>query len=194
MPDNNTESSPIDKTFEHNRRRLKPTDYVKSWIEKKVVEYGEQIGITVQEIPRVVFTRREVLSMSKELTAGRRTVTHKCLGICFCRAKTILINVKKHTSYEDLKHTIIHELVHYRFRYLKHGTRFKKRISLIQIGKRYKVKILYPENPQLSSSYKQGHKNTLQHIVHRQQSCRQYMPGLDAESGFWIVNDLGDEQ
>jgi hypothetical protein len=188
---NNNKSSPSDKTFGHNKRRLKPTDYVKSWIEKKVREYGQQIGIAAQEIPNIVFTRREVLTMPKELTAGRRTVTHKCLGICFCRAKTILINVKKHTSYEDLKHTIVHELVHYRFRYLKHGMRFEKRISLIQRGKRYKVKALFPENPPLSPSYKQDHKNRLQHILHHRQSCCKYIPGFDAESGFWIVNDLG---
>jgi hypothetical protein len=164
MPNNNITPSPLDKTFEPNRWRLRPTDYVKSWIEKKVREYGQQIGITAQEMPDIVFTRREVLAMPKELTAGRRTVTHKCLGICFCRARTILINVKKHTSYDDLKHTIVHELVHYRFRYLKHGMRFEKRISLIQRGKRYNVKVLYPENPSLSSSYEQRHENRLQHV------------------------------
>jgi hypothetical protein len=193
MPNNNTKSPPLHKTFEHNKRRLKPTDYVKSWIEKKVREYGQQIGIIAREMPNMVFTRREVLSMSKELTAGRRTVTHKCLGICFRSAKTILINVKKHTSYEDLKHTIVHELVHYRFRYLKHGNRFEKRISLIQRCKRYKVKILYPQNPPLSPSYKQDHVNTLQRILHYQQACCKYVLGSDAESRFWIVNYLWSE-
>jgi hypothetical protein len=158
-------SSLSDKTFDDDKRSLKPTDYVTSWIQKKTIEYGQQIGITAQDMPKVVFTRKEVLAMPKDLTVGRRTVTHKCLGICFRRAKTILINVKKHTSYEDLKHTIVHELVHYRFGYLKHGMRFEKRISLIQRGKRYKVKFLYGENPPLSSSYKQDHENTLQHIL-----------------------------
>jgi hypothetical protein len=142
---NNNKSSLSHKTFGSNKHTLRPTNYVKSWIEKQVRQYGQQIGITAQEIPNMVFTRREVLAMPKELTAGRRTVTHKCLGICFRRAKTILINVKKHTSYEDLKHTIVHELVHYRFRYLKHSNRFEKRISLVLRGKRYKVKVLYIE-------------------------------------------------
>lgn len=135
----------------HNRHQLKPTDYVKSWIENKAREYGYQTGITPQEMPNIVFTRKEVLAMSEELTAGRRTVTYKYLGICFRRARTILINVKKHTSYADLKHTIVHEIVHYRFPYLKHGKKFEKRISLILGGKRYKVKILYAENLPLRS-------------------------------------------
>ena len=187
---NSNRSSLAHKTFADNKRQLKPTDYLRSWIEKTVRKYGQQIGITAQEMPDIVFTRREVLAMPKELTAGRRTVTHKCLGICFCRARTILINVKKHTSYDDLKHTIVHELVHYRFRYLKHGMRFEKRISLIQRGKRYNVKVLYPENPPLSSSYEQRHENRLQHVYH-QQYYRKSTLEFNTESGFWFVNDQG---
>src|SRR5918911_4319511 len=140
---NSNRSSLAHKTFADNKRQLKPTDYLRSWIEKTVTEYGQQIGITAHEMPNIVFTRRELLAMPKELTAGRRTVSHKYLGICFRSARTILINVKKHTSYEDLKHTVVHELVHYRFRYLKHGMRFENRISLIQRGKGYEVKALY---------------------------------------------------
>jgi hypothetical protein len=188
---NSNRSSLAHKTFADNKRQLKPTDYLRSWIEKTVRKYGQQIGITANAMPNIVFTRRELLAMSKELTAGRRTVTHKYLGICFRRARTILINVKKHTSHEDLKHTIVHELVHYRFRYLRHGMRFKNRISLIQRGKRYKVKVLYPENPPLSSSYKEDHENTLQDI-HCQQSCHKYTLGFDSKSRFWFVNHLGE--
>jgi hypothetical protein len=182
-------SYPFDKTFDfkNRKRTLKPSSHVRFWIEKTITEYGQQIGITPHEMPNIVFTRRELLAMPKELTAGRRTVSHKYLGICFRSARTILINVKKHTSYEDLKHTIVHELVHYRFRYLKHGMRFENRISLIQRGKRYKVKILYPENPPLSPSH------TLQRILHYQQACCKYVLGSDAESRFWIVNYLWSE-
>jgi hypothetical protein len=194
VPNNNTKSSPLDKTFQSNRHRLKPIDYVKSWIENKVREYGQQIGITAQEMPNIVFTKREVLAMPKELTAGRRTVTHKCLGICFYRARTILINVKKYASYDDLKHTILHELVHYRFRHLKHGMRFENRISLIQKGKRYNVKVLYPENSPLSSSYKQDHENALQYVLYSPRSCYKYVLGFDAEYGFLIVNTVRSEK
>ncbi|HJT49027.1 MAG TPA: hypothetical protein VJ729_12670 [Nitrososphaeraceae archaeon] len=191
MSNNNTNSPPLDKTFEYNKCRLKPTDYVRSWVENKVREYGQQIGIAPQEIPLVVFSRKEVLAMPKELTAGRRTVTHKCLGICFRKARTILINVKKHTTYPDLRHTIVHELVHYRFRYLKHGIRFENRISLILRGKRYGVKALYPGNLPLPSSYKEDHENTLQDI-YLQQSCHNYTLVSDAKSRLWLVNHLGD--
>jgi hypothetical protein len=154
----------------------------KGWILNQVARYAKQIGIAEQDMPSVVFTRKEVLAMPKELTAGRRTVTHKCLGICFCGAKTILINVKKHTSFKDLQRTIIHELVHYRFRYLKHSTRFEDRISRILEGKTYKVKVLYAENPPLLiSSYSQDHQNILH--IHPQQSGCEYTLGFNAETG-----------
>ena len=127
------------------KRRLKLTESKKTWTHNQIKKYSDQIGITAHDRPHIVFTGKEVLAMPKELTAGRRTVTYKYLGICFRRAKTILINVKKHRSLEDLKHTIVHELVHYRFSYLKHGTKFENRISLVMAGKKYKVKALYSE-------------------------------------------------
>jgi predicted metal-dependent hydrolase len=76
--------------------------------------------------------------MSVELTKSVRNETSKYLGICFIEAKIIFINVRKFASFENLKHTIVHELVHYRFRYLRHGQRFEKRVSLILKGKRYR--------------------------------------------------------
>jgi hypothetical protein len=132
-----------DKTFVGNiKPTLKLTEYRKALVLNQFRKYAEQIGITERDIPSIVFTRKEVLEMPKELTAGRRTVTHKCLGICFRRARTILIHVKKHRSLQELRHTIVHELVHYRFSYLKHGKKFEHRIDHILRGKRYPVKDL----------------------------------------------------
>ena len=133
----------VSRKTDNNKRTLKLTEYRKTWIDNYVRKCADQIGITEHDTPRVVYTRKEVLEMPTELTAGRRTVTYKCLGICFHRAKTILINVKKHRSFKDLRHTIVHELVHYRFSYLKHGAAFENRISLVMAGKKYKVKSLY---------------------------------------------------
>lgn len=130
---------------------MKLTEYKKTWIRKQVAKYAQQIGVSEKDMPAIIFTRKEVLALPKELTAGRRTVTHKCLGICFRHAKTILIHVKKHRSAQDLKHTIVHELVHYRFRYLKHGRKFEDRINLIMNkGKRYPLKKLYLQTAPIS--------------------------------------------
>jgi hypothetical protein len=127
---------------------MKLTENGRLWILQQVSKYAEQIGIIEKDRPAVVFTRKELLAMPKEFTEGRRTVAHKYLGICFCGAKTIFINVKKFRSTQDMKHTIVHELVHYRFRYLKHGKRFEDRINLIlSKDKRYPAKdLLYYPN------------------------------------------------
>ena len=132
---------------------MKLTKHRTIWVLEQVTNYSRQIGIADKDVPMVVFSRKGVLELPKVLTEGRRTVTHKCLGICFCRAKVIFISVKKHKSFHDLKHTIVHELVHYRFRYLRHGRQFEDRINLIvKREKRYPLKILYPENETSSSS------------------------------------------
>jgi hypothetical protein len=132
---------------------MKLTAHKTNWVLEQVANYSKQIGIPHKDVPKVVFSRKGVLELPRELTEGRRTVTHKCLGICFRKAKAIFISVKKHKSLRDLKDTIVHELVHYRFRYLKHGRRFEDRIYLIvKKEKRYPHKELYPENEIRSSS------------------------------------------
>jgi hypothetical protein len=139
----NSRPSLSDKTFAtNNKPTLRLTEHRKLRIVNQIRKYAEQIGITGKDMPSVVFTRKEVLEMPKELIVGRRTVTSKYFGICFVEAKTLLINVKKHRSFEDLRKTIVHELVHYRFRYLKHGKEFECRIDHILKGKRYPVRSL----------------------------------------------------
>jgi hypothetical protein len=139
-------------------QHMKLTNYRKDWVRKQVANYAQQIGVSEKDMPTVIFTRKEVLALPKELTVGRRTVTHKCLGICFRRAKTILIHVKKHRSFRELKHTIVHELVHYRFRYLNHGRKFEDRIKLIlNNGKRYPLKELYLQTAPMSSLLLEEH-------------------------------------
>jgi hypothetical protein len=73
----------------NKKRTLKLTEYRKTWVHNQVRKYAEQIGITEQDMPSVVFTSKEVLAMPNQLTEGRRTVTYKYLGICFRGAKTI---------------------------------------------------------------------------------------------------------
>lgn len=153
----------------NNKGTLRLTEYRKTWVLSQVRKYAEQIGITEEDMPNSVFSRIEVLAMPKELTAGTRTVTHTSLGIYFHNAKTIFINVKYHTSFEHLRDTIVHELVHYRFRYLRHGRRFEYRISLIVEGKRYKIKSFHAEKTApLPSLHSQDDQNQLE--IHSRQS------------------------
>jgi hypothetical protein len=182
-----------------NKRTLKLTEYRKTWIHNQVRKYAAQIGIIANDMPHVFYTRKEVLAIPKDLTAGGRTVTHKCYGICFYRAKTILINVKKHRSFKDLRDTIVHELVHYRFSYLKHGAKFESRIALIKAGKKYKVKLLYTgEIPPSSSSSNQDQQERFE--VHSTLPClsivrqkKSYNNNIYNHDDDWTTECLIDE-
>jgi hypothetical protein len=47
---------------------------------------------------------------------------------------------KKKVTYRDIRHTLIHELVHYRFRGLRHGKKFEQRIKEILVGRVFPTK------------------------------------------------------
>lgn len=77
------------------------------------------------DMPVVWMTRKEVLDAPLYITAGRRTSTSRYYGICYKRHGVIFINVKSIPNHNQLKSTIIHEIVHMRFPYLKHGDKFE---------------------------------------------------------------------
>ena len=145
---NNCSNSLSSSFSGQTEKKLRLTPYRRSWVQDKVSKCAKQIGISENDTPDIVCTRKGVLALPKELTTGRRTVTHKCLGICFRRAKTIFINIKYHSSLQDIEHTVVHEFIHYRFPYLRHGKQFEQRIKLILKGKKYPVKDLYPTTTQ----------------------------------------------
>lgn len=122
------------------KKYAKITLYRKQFITDQVNKYAKQIGIMDEQIPRIVLTTREVMEMPIEQTKGRRTSAYKHLGVCYYNARTIFINARKLVTKENLRYTIAHELVHYRFGYLSHGRKFEKRVKEILKGKTFDVK------------------------------------------------------
>jgi hypothetical protein len=53
---------------------------------------------------------------------------------------------KHKATYRDYQHTLVHELVHYRFEYLQHGAKFEQRIREILRGKVFPQKLLFNNN------------------------------------------------
>jgi hypothetical protein len=53
---------------------------------------------------------------------------------------------KHKATYRDYQHTLVHELVHYRFEYLQHGAKFEQRIREILRGKVFPQKHLFNNN------------------------------------------------
>lgn len=107
---------------------------MKSDIESLVEKYAEQVGVVT---PRVVYTVEEILAMPRRVTETRTVSALKYLGVYYKRAHTIFINVGLHDDLDDLEETIIHEMVHARFRSLKHGEEFERYMLRIDFGERF---------------------------------------------------------
>jgi hypothetical protein len=95
---------------------------------------------------------------------GRGTSTANNHGICYTKERVIYVNTnsrvtwnrlyanvkyteryasKHKTTYKDNLHMLVHELVHYRFRYLNHGAKFEQRIKEILAGRVFPEKGLF---------------------------------------------------
>ena len=94
------------------------------------LEILEKVGIYSSRFsipePKVLLTTKEVLEMPKKMTEGRRTSAYKYYGISYLQHNLIFINVRKIEDEKNLENTLVHELIHMRFKYLSHGKRFNK--------------------------------------------------------------------
>lgn len=113
---------------------MKVTYSLTKFIYTELYKYAEQLDIKPEDVPELLLTRKEVLAHSG--TIGGRNTRH-FFGICYREEKLIFLNIKHALTRQGLRHTIIHELVHYRFPYLRHGGKFDERIFKILKGKRY---------------------------------------------------------
>lgn len=128
------------------------------------VKYCDQIGIPCIERPMLTFDSKEYNIVRKLYGAGVRR--HSTLaGECYCLAKTIYIDTKKKVAtrktypsklkrkrlgivysyrnvkptYRDFLYVLVHELVHYRFRSMRHGERFENLIKEILKGRTFPI-------------------------------------------------------
>ena len=101
---------------------------------EKVGIYSARFSIPA---PVVLLTSREVLSMPREITDGRRTTAYKYYGVSYLEQNLVFINVRKIPDEKTLENTIVHELVHMRFPYLSHGRRFNRLVRRGLAGRRF---------------------------------------------------------
>ncbi|MFQ6010835.1 MAG: YgjP-like metallopeptidase domain-containing protein [Nitrososphaerales archaeon] len=100
-----------------------------------VTIYAQQLSLAK---PNYVTRLRDLLSLPKAKTKGRRTSAYKYRGIAFTRSNLIFLNVKRAKSRADLKYIIAHECAHLRFPYLSHGSRFRELVDQIIRGRQFK--------------------------------------------------------
>jgi hypothetical protein len=128
-------------------------------------KYCKQIGILEEEKPRLVTDRKTMDELKQTFNdKGRGRSTANNYGICYNEERVIYVNAKiskkrarlyKHVKYttafakehkaryRDILHTLVHELVHYRFTKMVHGKRFEMRIREILGGRVFPQVKLY---------------------------------------------------
>lgn len=122
---------------------MKLTYSLRKFIYSELYKYSEQLGLTIDEVPDLVFTRKELIEISKSLEIsdkiilGKLTVTRRYYGITYKESNIIFLNIKIHNTRKELIKTIVHELIHLRFQKMKHGTKYEERIKNILNGKKY---------------------------------------------------------
>jgi len=127
--------------------KVRLTEYRRTWIKKEIDKYSKQLGIPDEEIPATILTRKDWLALPKELTRGKRTITHKLYGtIQPPNYSVIFLNIRRHTSLKELRNTIINQLGRSRFRDGKQNENLsEKMIKQILKGKQY-PRDVYPIN------------------------------------------------
>ena len=126
----------------------------KERLKEDFVKYCDQIGIVQR--PRLILDRKEMHTILVDNGKVKRAAGHgQCLwdlDILFVdtgkrnlRNKTYpwrgrYVRNNKKMTLRELRHVLVHELVHYRFRYLNHGVKFEKRISEILKGRTFAPK------------------------------------------------------
>jgi hypothetical protein len=128
-------------------------------LQQDLVKYSKQIGILDNEIPRLILDRKEMRSLVQGKIQDDNRIAG--CGQCFYPIRTIFVDgsrriykdyvrckgkklyeshlngywrpviASRKIRYNDILHTLVHELVHYRFAYLSHGPRFEQRIKEI---------------------------------------------------------------
>ena len=139
-------------------------------------KYTKQIGILSSEMPQLITDKRQIQELNQERRhKGQWVGSGSNYGVCYTEQRIIYVNVNnriredkvyahvkytrrqlsKHKStYRDYLDTLVHELVHYRFGYLKHGAKFEKRQREILRGKVFPQKTLFNDDSNSDSTKK----------------------------------------
>ena len=110
-----------------------------------LIRYCKQIGVVDCEVPEVAFGKKDLM----RLRPRKRYPTKRSnlLGMCYYGQRLLLVNLEAHDNLSQLRNTMLHEIIHYRFKHISHKD-LEKRMKLIRGGKTYPRRhITRPELP-----------------------------------------------
>lgn len=114
---------------------MKLTPELEIHINERVTYYSQKLSI---KKPKCVLRVKDVLALPRDITKGRRTSAYRYYGVAYIKDNILFFNIKLLPSIKRLELTIIHELIHLRFPYLQHGSKFKERIQDVINGRSFK--------------------------------------------------------
>lgn len=98
-----------------------------------------QIGIPAEQEPKITWTKTQFTWYTGDMRRHRNI-----LGRADWKNNVINIDLYNHKMYKhgikEIRHTLIHELVHMRFQYQKHGKTFEKLIERILAGEVFPIR------------------------------------------------------
>jgi hypothetical protein len=112
-------------------------------LKQDLIKYSKQLGIIDCEIPKLVFygeefkTEQNDVFFKYEGYNSKQTWRHTTyLGFCSYLTRLILVNIRGRRTLGELRNTLIHELLHYRFKGTSHEE-IHNRIKKVLAGKEY---------------------------------------------------------
>ncbi len=127
---------------------MKLTPSLQKFINSEIEKWSKNMSVLLSV--NVLTKTKQVLDLPRSFTEGRRTSAYKYLGVAFLEPldskHVVFLNVLKHKSRTELRHTIVHELVHFRFPYLSHGYGFDFIINSVLKGKQLDSCLMTPDD------------------------------------------------
>lgn len=136
-----------------------------------LIRISKQIGILPEEIPHLVTSRSAIhaikLASPRVFRIGNEIIDKRTAGYgeCITSARTIFVDTSRRkycrvtyhgrkwsryrvikqvkAQYRDFLHTLVEELVHYRFPYFQEGRKLESRIQEVLRGKTFPAKHIH---------------------------------------------------
>lgn len=117
----------------------------KQYCERILTKVGYRLGLTI--LPKLIYRKVEYTYYaglsSRAKTYKNRHNPDRLKGIAFYRPMRIYINIRMHKDKDELKDTIIHELIHFKFKKMNHCKRFFKFIEYAKSGHYKRIRDYY---------------------------------------------------
>jgi len=127
----------VNSPLKGGENRTKNKEAKRQILRHDLAKYCKQIGVIGYEVPELAFDKKDlmILRPRKRYPTKRSNLW----GCCYADKRLLFVNLEAHKDLRQLRHTLLHEILHYRFEHLSHKD-MERRMRLIHQGKTYPEK------------------------------------------------------